>query len=323
MSSHQNIASNECKNLNLITHPLVSVVITTRNEEKNLENCLISIKSQSYKNIEIIVVDNFSSDKTLVIAKRYTDKVSLLGPERSAQRNHGMIDMSVGEYVIYIDADMILSPILIASCVTTIWGNKEIIALHVPEIILGKGYFSRVRRFERYFYDGTVVDGARFFSRARFIDVGGFDAELFRNGSGEDWDLDKKIKEIGKIGFVKEVERIEFQGNWVLKEFIEDRGIYYNSKYTGIYHNEADFKLIPYFKKKLYYSQGFEGYIKKWGKKDKDILKQFGIYYRYFVVFTENDKWKKLISRVDLLLGLYFLRIMVGFIYIFRKINKK
>jgi glycosyltransferase involved in cell wall biosynthesis len=45
-----------------MNNPLVSVVITTKNEEKNIENCLRSINVQGYNNIEIIVVDNNSDD---------------------------------------------------------------------------------------------------------------------------------------------------------------------------------------------------------------------------------------------------------------------
>ncbi|MBM3283586.1 glycosyltransferase [Candidatus Gottesmanbacteria bacterium] len=44
--------------------PLVSIVIPTLNEEKNIGRCLESILDQTYKNIEIIVVDNNSKDKT-------------------------------------------------------------------------------------------------------------------------------------------------------------------------------------------------------------------------------------------------------------------
>jgi len=54
---------------------LVSVIITTKNEEKNIENCLKSIKLQTYQNIEIIVVDNNSSDQTKELSQKYTDKV--------------------------------------------------------------------------------------------------------------------------------------------------------------------------------------------------------------------------------------------------------
>jgi glycosyltransferase involved in cell wall biosynthesis len=115
--------------------PLVSIVITTKNEERNIENCLISIKEQTYYHIEIIVVDNASEDKTKEIALKYTDKVYDKGPERSMQRNYGMIEIARGEYVMFVDADMILSPCLIDACVNEL--NKgESVALFISEIIL-------------------------------------------------------------------------------------------------------------------------------------------------------------------------------------------
>ena len=77
--------------------------MTTRNEEANIGSCLRSIKAQTYlsrrsnatlrdpqDNIEIIVVDNDSTDRTKEIALRYTDKVYNFGPECSAQRNFGV-----------------------------------------------------------------------------------------------------------------------------------------------------------------------------------------------------------------------------------------
>lgn len=61
--------------------PLVSIVIATKNEEKNIGNCLRSIRAQSLKNIELIVVDNFSEDMTVEITKKYGAKVHTKGPE--------------------------------------------------------------------------------------------------------------------------------------------------------------------------------------------------------------------------------------------------
>ena len=148
--------------------PLVSIVVTTKNEEKHIGNCLLSIKEQTYPNIEAIVVDNASTDKTKEIAKEYTDLVFDKGPERSAQRNYGMIDIARGQYVMFIDADMILSPCLIEACVDEL--NKgESVALFISEIILGTSYWCKVRRFERSFYDGTVIDSARIYRRDIFL----------------------------------------------------------------------------------------------------------------------------------------------------------
>ena len=201
-----------------------------------------SIKLQSWSNIEIIVVDNFSSDSTRDIAAEYTDNVYLRGPERSAQRNFGMIQAASGRYVIYVDADMLLSPKLIEHC-TKFALHNAYVALHVPELVLGKSYFSRVRRFERTFYDGTSIDGARFFLRQSFIDVGGFDEKLFVKGSGEDWDIDKSIRQQGVIGILPRSTKEAGDDNWVLADFTFNHGVRHSQAYVGIYHNEAEFAL--------------------------------------------------------------------------------
>ena len=50
-------------------HPLVSVIVRTKNEKYWIGKCLHAIQNQKYKNIEIIVVDNLSTDKTIQIIK--------------------------------------------------------------------------------------------------------------------------------------------------------------------------------------------------------------------------------------------------------------
>jgi len=266
-------------------NPLVSIVITTKDEEKNIANCLESIKAQSYPNIEIIVVDNNSSDKTKNIAAQYTPNIFNFGPERSAQRNYGLIQKAKGKYGMFLDADMTISPDLIKDCVDFITRNN-FVALHISEIVLGDNFWSRVRRFERSFYDGTVIDGARFFRQDTFIKVGGFDETM---SGPEDWDLDKKFKQIGTIGLVPE-----------------------RNNEAVIFHHEEEFDLKKYLNKKSYYSESFAVYINKWGKNDPDIKKQFGLFYRYFGVFLEDGRWKKFIFHPSQALGVYFLRVLVG-----------
>ena len=140
-----------------ITHfPLVSIIVTTKNEERNIANCLKSIlNSQSL--IEIIVVDNNSTDGTVEIAKRYTNNVYNFGPERSAQRNFG-IKQANGKYILYLDADMILSENVMSECVEKFnkWkmenGKKELVAVYIPERIIGEGFWVKARDFERSCY---------------------------------------------------------------------------------------------------------------------------------------------------------------------------
>lgn len=266
----------------------ISAIITTRNEEKNIENCIKSILNQTHKNTEIIVVDNYSDDKTKEIAKKYTDKVFDKGPERSAQRNFG-VERSRGEYFLYLDADMILHSNVIQECVEHVKSSPEVIGLYVPEIIMGKSFWCKVRRFERSFYNATCVDCVRFIKKDKFLEVGGFDETM---SGPEDWDLDRKIRKIGRVALI----------------------------FNPVYHNEAEFNLKKYIDKKGYYAKSFDNYINKWGKDDIEVKKQLGFYYRFFGIFFEKGKWKKIITHPFLTGGVYFLRFLVGVKFLTRKV---
>lgn len=261
------------------TDPLVSVVITTKNEEKNIENCLRSIKGQTYKSIELIVVDNFSKDKTAEIAKKYFAKVYLKGSERSSQRNYGA-QVASGKYVLYLDADMLLSPTVIDDCVEKC-EVAGVDALYVPERIVGEGFWIKVRDFERSFYTGTVVDAVRFVRRDLVLRVDGFDENLV---GPEDWDFDRRMRAIGRTGTVN----------------------------TPLYHNEGQFNMKGYLKKKNYYSNGIKNYVRKWGPNDLETTKQVGVWYRLMGVFVEKGKWKKLVRNPIFTIALYYLRLRVA-----------
>ena len=289
--------------------PLVSIVVTTKNEENNIFNCLSSIKNQSYRNFEVIVVDNYSTDKTKEIALSFPVNFYEYGPERSAQRNLGMIGKSKGEYLIYIDADMVLTKGLIEECVKQVQAHKSS-ALYLPEIVLGKTFFARVRRFERQFYDGSSIDATRFFTKEIIHKVGGFDELLFKYGSGEDWDLDKRIKQAGKVSLLKLGNPYEVD-EW-MSQFSSRAGVTLDENWQGILHNESDDKLFNYLRKKRYYASGFVGYINKWGKNDPDIKRQFAWKYRLFLVFFQKGKWRITLLNPFLYLMVLFLKILVG-----------
>ena len=187
---------------------LVSVIIPIKNEETNIENCLQSILQSSYYNAEIIIVDNNSNDTTIPIAANLLkykiqyqivniqDRLSNEGfkvkVERALQRNLGA-EISKGKYLLFLDADMFIDEYLIQNCVLLCEKHQERYdGLYIREEIVGKGFWIRVRNFERSFYDGTRIDAIRFIKKSHWIP---FDHTLT---GVEDWDWDRRFK--GKKG---------------------------------------------------------------------------------------------------------------------------
>jgi len=89
-------------------NPLVSVIIPSKNEENYIEKTLISIKNQSYKNTEIIIVDS-STDNTIKIAKKFTNKIIKKNVNIPKAKNLGT-KHAKGDILLFVDADTILLP---------------------------------------------------------------------------------------------------------------------------------------------------------------------------------------------------------------------
>jgi glycosyltransferase involved in cell wall biosynthesis len=209
-------------------NPLVSIVIPTRNSAQTLEACLNSIRNQTYNHIELIVVDNFSTDQTLSVASRFTPHIFQQGPERSAQRNFG-VRQATGKYVLLIDSDMELEQSVVGACVDTV-GRSHCKAIIVPEESFGEGFWAQCKKLERSFYRGVDwIEAARFFDTALYRQLGGYNEAMV---SGEDWELSSRAGQLTSIG------RIE----------------------PSIYHNEGRLRLASTLKKKLYYADQFTKY---------------------------------------------------------------
>lgn len=87
---------------------LITIVINVYNREKYIKKCLDSIVNQTYKNLEILIVDDGSTDNTVKICKSYKDKririISGKNTGISLARNVG-IDNAKGNYLYYVDSD--------------------------------------------------------------------------------------------------------------------------------------------------------------------------------------------------------------------------
>src|SRR4030066_376370 len=91
----------------------ISVIVPTYNEEKHIEECIVSLFQQDYQDMEIIAVDDGSTDRTREILQKFAEKKQIiflkqnhLGPGHA--RNLG-VSCSGGEILVFVDADMIFS----------------------------------------------------------------------------------------------------------------------------------------------------------------------------------------------------------------------
>lgn len=116
------------RNLRLIDEPLVSIVIPTYNSEKTLPLCLKSIRKQTYRNIEVIVVDSYSTDRTVDIARRYGAEVILTHGGLLWARYVGHLNAR-GPIELLLDSDQILNPAVIERGVKMIKRGCDMIIL--------------------------------------------------------------------------------------------------------------------------------------------------------------------------------------------------
>jgi len=256
-------------------NPLVSVIITTKNEASHIRQLLESIKNQTYSNIEIIVIDNNSIDATKGIANQYTQHVFNFGPERSAQRNFGAMKAK-GKYVVFLDADMILEPTVIEECVQMMQTrNQELLALVIPEKSIGTGFWTACKALERSYYEGVDwMEAARWYKKTIFIKLKGYDETLT---GPEDFELPQRV--------------IHTYGNVI------------GRIHSYIFHDEGNLTLAKTLTKKYYYGRKMRRY-RQIARKSA-FMKQSSLWARY-ALFIKHPK--KLLDDPIHALGMFVLK---------------
>lgn len=112
--------------------PLASVIIPVWNAENNIENLIQELFDQTYQNIEIIAIDDGSSDGSLAKLQELEKKDKRLRVQHqknagvSAARNRG-IELAAGDYLIFIDADDEVVPEFVAALIEAMQGNPQAI----------------------------------------------------------------------------------------------------------------------------------------------------------------------------------------------------
>ncbi len=159
-------------------NPLVSINIATFNSEKTVAKCLASIEGQSYKNIEIVIMDSHSKDRTIDIARCYGAKI-IFAPTLATARKAGA-DASSGEYIFIVDSDQILEPDVVEKC---------------------------VRACEEEKYDGVTLFEKSLIQKGTFIErVIAYDKEIFHSLHDDDPVKGTAIPRFFRSSFFKKVE---------------------------------------------------------------------------------------------------------------------
>lgn len=175
--------------------PLVSVLIPTYNSDSTIEACIKSVKAQTYSKVEIIVIDNYSFDGTKRIAESLGVKTLTVGPERSAQMNHG-VSYARGKYILRVDSDMILDKELIEKCLKLCKEGADAIVVPVlPHPNGPNNFWVSCRMLEqKMLLDDMVNVAPRFIDRSVFLSVGGYDESIV---AWEDYDLHNRLLRSG------------------------------------------------------------------------------------------------------------------------------
>lgn len=163
--------------------PTVSIIITVYNGAKYLNECLESVLSQTLSNIEVICVDDASTDDTPRILKDYQDKITILTNDVNCMagesRNRGF-HAATGEYVIFLDADDVFEPDMLEKAYNRASSCNADICVFMEDL-----FTDNVKKCNNYHYAETLMESLGkkdFFSPSEVSDM------LFSLWNGWAWD---------------------------------------------------------------------------------------------------------------------------------------
>lgn len=107
--------------------PCVSIIIPIYNQAGSINKCLKSIFAQTYKDFEVIVVNDGSNDYLIDVLKPWQDKIKFYDQRNKGApkaRNFGY-SKSRGEYLLFCDADIILKPTMLEKMLKTLENNPS------------------------------------------------------------------------------------------------------------------------------------------------------------------------------------------------------
>lgn len=173
--------------------PLVTVIINTHNAAWCIERCLASLGKQTYPDVEILVVDKYSTDGTADVAGKMGARVLSAPIERSTQMNFGAKNAR-GEFLYFTGADMEHDPDFVEKAAEKCL-DEGCDAIITSVVTKSDSFWGKAKGLERLTYIGDdLIETARFLKKDVFFAVGGWDENLV---AGEDYDLQVRLNKGG------------------------------------------------------------------------------------------------------------------------------
>lgn len=267
MKSHSNQYKDN-KSYDLIHLPLVSVVVVSYNSASTILETLDSIKAQTYKNLELIVSDDCSTDKkTIEIIQKWLDAygsefihAELITTDKntgvSGNVNRG-IAKSRGEWIKGIAGDDLLIPTAIEEYVNFIINHSEKVRMcvcdvepfsvdgEVPEAIIHSYARFLEKEFEPYelqrkrvMTELVFVGPGYFYSRELYDEIGGFSDKY---GNAEEWPFVYKIIMGGNRIYVLDKKLVRYRVQTSsLCHIRDDKNLPNKSVFVGMYNHYFD-----------------------------------------------------------------------------------
>lgn len=193
----------------------ISVIIPNYNYARYLDQAIQSVLVQSYENVELIVVNNGSTDNSLEVLKKYGDEILLINQPnlgQSGARNSGL-SLSSGDLIAFLDADDFWQPNKLEMQISLINDDTQLVYCGIaPFKDLGNEKLQSVLPKYKgncidFFIDlpgaSIVLSGesTALFSRELLDQVGNFDVEL---NSTAGWDFFRRCSRVTNFDFVSE-----------------------------------------------------------------------------------------------------------------------
>ncbi|MDR0757529.1 MAG: glycosyltransferase [Tannerella sp.] len=176
--------------------PLVSVIIPVYNSSEFLEETLLSVLSSAWPNMEIVIVDDGSTDDSPAIAARYAAKYDSIrflqqaNAGAAAARNRA-IAAARGEYILPVDADNLISPDYIKEAVKTLKENPQVkvVSCEVEFFGLKTGRIKYPPFSYRLLARKNMIDNCAMYRKKDWDEIEGGYCECKEISGREDWDL--------------------------------------------------------------------------------------------------------------------------------------